>query len=144
MKRQATFKEYTVTIADSGSAEVYKLFKNALMGLKEVAESINLSYPPSAYQQQLGTLILKTLNDGDESAISAVVGEYIISREENNNIKVSKLYGNTKHALRELSKLVGFKFDEKWDTRTLGNKVIDAIESGAFEHLAKLKKLKAQ
>ncbi len=141
MKKQASFKEYTVTIADSGSVEVYKAFKNALEGLKEVAESINLSYPPSWFAQKLGTLILKELNGGDTEATSAITGNYIISREPNNSLKVSKLYGNTVAALRELSEIVGFEEDEKWNTRTFGNKVIDAIESGEFKKLAKLKKV---
>ncbi len=141
MKRQASFKEYTVTIADSGSAEVYKLFMNAYKGLQELCAANNLDCPKGYAAGTLGNRILKELNGGDANATSAVAGHYIISREPNDSIKVSKIYKNTSGALRELSELVGFDYDAKWGPRTFGNKVIDAIESGEFKKLAKLKKV---
>lgn len=127
MKKQVSFKEYTISIADSGSVEVFKLFKNALNGLHEICAEHNLNCPKGYGAGMLGKRILKELNDNDANATSAVIGNYFISLEPNDSIKVSKIFKNTSSALREISELVGFEYDAKWGPRTLGSKLADFL-----------------
>ena len=57
---------------------------------------------------------------------SAISGEYIITQEENNSIRVCRIYDNVKGSLREAAKNVGFDFDPNWNTRQFGANLIKA------------------
>jgi len=58
---------------------------------------------------------------------SAISGEYIITVEDSGSITVHRVYDNTIGALREIAEKVGFEYDEKWNTRTLGSKLVDFL-----------------
>ncbi len=57
---------------------------------------------------------------------SAISGEYTISQEQNNSIRVCRIYDNVKASLREAAKSVGFEFNSNWNTRQLGANLIKA------------------
>ena len=61
------------------------------------------------------------------AAKSAISGEYIIQKEESGSIVVYRIYDNSKGALREISQKIGFEYDEKWNVRQFGAKLIDFI-----------------
>ncbi|MBR4802355.1 MAG: hypothetical protein IK041_06055 [Bacteroidales bacterium] len=54
---------------------------------------------------------------------------FVIEKEESGSIRVFKTYDNTKDALRTIAKEAGFDYDEKWNTRTFGAKLIDFLNS---------------
>lgn len=58
---------------------------------------------------------------------SAISGEYIITVEDSSSITVHRVYDNTIGALREIAEKVGFEYDEKWNTRTFGSKLVDFL-----------------
>lgn len=58
---------------------------------------------------------------------SAISGEYIITKEQNNSIRVYRIYDNVKQSLREAAKSVGFNFDVDWTTRQFGDHLIKAF-----------------
>lgn len=58
---------------------------------------------------------------------SAIHGEYTITRDEKNSIKVFKFYDNSKAALREIASEIGFEVDPSWNTQQLGAKLIKEI-----------------
>lgn len=58
---------------------------------------------------------------------SAISGEYIITVEDYGSITVHRVYDNTIGALREIAEKVGFEYDEKWNTRTFGSKLVDFL-----------------
>ena len=61
-----------------------------------------------------------------------VVDDYVIVRTSSGAIKVTKNGGvvsNTKNELRQISNKVGFKYDEKWNTRQFGKNLIEYINS---------------
>jgi hypothetical protein len=60
---------------------------------------------------------------------AAISGEYAISVDDNGSVSVYKVYDNVKQALREVAELEGFEIDPKWNTRQLGNKLIDFINN---------------
>lgn len=58
--------------------------------------------------------------------------KYIITSSKNGAIKVVKdgvTSTNTKESLREISKQVGYIYDEKWNTRQFGKNLINHINS---------------
>ena len=58
---------------------------------------------------------------------SAICGEYIITVEDSGAVNVYYISKNTKDSLREIAKAIGYKYDEAWNTRTLGSKLVDFV-----------------
>ena len=58
---------------------------------------------------------------------SAICGEYIITVEDSGAVNVYHISNNTKDSLREIAKTIGYKYDEAWNTRTLGSKLVDFV-----------------
>lgn len=58
---------------------------------------------------------------------SAIAGEYIVSVKDDGGIEVYRIYDNVKGALREIAEKEGFEYDEKWNTRQFGSKIIDFL-----------------
>lgn len=57
---------------------------------------------------------------------SAVYNNRVIAQAENGSIEV--YYKNTAACLREIAEELGFEYDEKWNTRQLGSKLIAHIQ----------------
>ena len=60
------------------------------------------------------------------------VGDYIIVRAANGSIKVTvngSVATNTKEALRRIAKIIGFSFEESWNTRQFGKNLIEYIKT---------------
>lgn len=67
-----------------------------------------------------------------EILIRVIWNKYIISRSRNGAIKVvndGETSTNIKESLREISKKVGFTYDEKWNTHQFGKKLIEYLNS---------------
>lgn len=58
---------------------------------------------------------------------SAIKGEYIIQIEDTGSVVAYKIYDNVKGALREVSEIKSFEYDNNWTTRQLGSKIIKAF-----------------
>lgn len=58
---------------------------------------------------------------------SAVYGEYMISQDQSGTIRVLREFDNVIVILRAIADEVGFEYDEKWNTRQFGSKLIDAL-----------------
>ena len=74
------------------------------------------------------TLIDK--NNKKMAKSSAISGEYIITQEDNDTIRVCQIFDNVKDSLREAAKAVGFEFDPNWTTRQFGNKLVKEYGDG--------------
>lgn len=66
----------------------------------------------------------------------AKIGNYLIARKDDDSIVVintanNTSYDNTKEALNTAAKQVGFVYDESWNTRMLGRKLIEYINANA-------------
>lgn len=62
---------------------------------------------------------------------SAIMGEYIITQEDNDSIRVCRIFDNVIASLREAAKAVKFKSDPKWNTRQFGKKMVDEFGDGS-------------
>ena len=60
---------------------------------------------------------------------SAIAGEYIVNVKDDWGIEVYRIYDNVKGALREIAQKEGFVYDENWNTRQFGSKIIDFINN---------------
>ena len=58
---------------------------------------------------------------------TARYGKFIIEQAENDSISVK--YHNTKEGLREISQQVGFEFDNDWNTRYFGDRLIKFLNN---------------
>lgn len=56
--------------------------------------------------------------------------EYIVALYDNKSIDVYDRYDNAKGALREIADEYGFEYDNDWNTRQFGKKLIDAVGDG--------------
>lgn len=56
---------------------------------------------------------------------------YIVAIYDNKSIDVYDRYENAKGALRQIADENNFKYDESWNTRQFGKKLIDALGGGS-------------
>lgn len=65
---------------------------------------------------------------------SEIIGEFIITINDNNSIEVSRIYKSTKQALKEIWENAGFKHPEKeWNTQEYGRNILKELCGGARE-----------
>ena len=122
-KKSAISGEYIVTVEDSGSIRVCKIYDNVKDSLREIAKSKGFDFDPNWTTRQFGSKICKEFGDGN----IATVGEYTVVKCDSGSIETYRVYDNTKGALREIADQIGFDYDENWNTRTFGSKIVDAI-----------------
>lgn len=63
---------------------------------------------------------------------SAISGEYIITIEENNKVRVCRIYDNVIGSLREICEKEGMEYDPNWTTRQMGSKVVKQLGDGTM------------
>lgn len=122
-KKSAISGEYIITVEDSGTVRVCKIYDNVKGSLREAAEAIGFEYDPDWTTRQFGSKIVKEHGDGR----IAEVGEYSIVKRDSGTIETYRTYDNTKGALREIAASVGFEINENSNTRQIGSKLVDFI-----------------
>ena len=126
-KKSVIIGEYVVTIEDTGTVSVSQIYKSTMQAMREMAALKGMEVPSNWNNHYLGKKLLDTYC-GPE-AQSGVIGEYSIERQPNGHIDVIRTFSNTKASLRLISDLIGYKYENKWDTRTLGNKLVEYVEA---------------
>ena len=122
-KKSAISGEYIITVEDSGTIRVCKIFDNVKGSLRECAQTVGFEYDPNWTTQQFGSKLIKEYGDGK----IAEIGEYTITKRDSGSIESYRVYDNTKGALREIAESINFDFDPNWTTRQLGSKLVDEI-----------------
>ncbi len=125
-RKSAISGEYIITVEDSGSIRVCKIYDNVKGSLREIAEQNNFEYDPKWNTQDFGRRIVKEFGDGK----MAEIGEYVVTRRDKGEIETYRVYDKRKPALREIAEAIGFAFDPKWTTDQLGSKLVDFINAG--------------
>ncbi len=131
-KKSATIGEYIIESGEQWQAKAYKIPRSVWAALKECARKQGFEFTPEKETtHSLGWKLLKEFCDG---ADSGVIGEYHIERKENGHINLYVEYKNTIGALREVARhLDGLEWDEKWNTRSAGRRIVDyALEHPEF------------
>lgn len=124
-KKSAISGEYIITVEDSGTVRVCKIYDNVKGSLREIAEAKSFEYDPAWTTQQFGARIVKEFGDGKIAAI----GEYVVTRLASGKIETYRTYAYTLGALREIAANVGFEINEKSNTRNNGSKLVDFINA---------------
>lgn len=124
-KKSAISGEYIITVEDSGTVRVCKIYDNVLGSLREIAETKNFEIDPKWNTQETGRRIVKEFGNGK----IAEIGEYVVTRRDTGKIETYRTYGNTMGALREIAAAVGFEINEKSNTRQNGSKLVDFINA---------------
>ena len=122
-KKSAISGEYIITVEDSGTVRVCKIYDNVKGSLREIAAANNFEIDPKWTTQDFGRRIVKEFGDGK----MAEIGEYVVKRLDSGKIETYRTYDNTKGALREIAARVGFEIDDKGNTRSIGSKLVDFI-----------------
>lgn len=122
-KKSAISGEYIITIEDSGTVRVCKIYDNVKSSLRECAEAKGFEFDPNWTTRQFGSKLIKEFGEGNQ----AEIGEYTIVKRDSGTIETYRTYANTKGALREIAANVGFEIDEKSNTRQIGSKLVDFI-----------------
>lgn len=122
-KKSAISGEYVISVEDSGSIVVYRIFDNVKASLREAAELKGFEYDSNWNTRQFGSKLCKEFGDGK----SAEIGNYFITVKADGGIETYRTYDNTKEALRTIAENIGFIEDPNWNTRQFGSKLIDEI-----------------
>lgn len=125
-KKSAISGEYIITVEDTGTVRVCKIYDNVKASLREIAAQQNFEMDPKWTTQEAGRRIVKEFGDGK----MAEVGEYVVTRRDSGKIETYRTYANTLGALREIAATVGFEINEKSNTRQNGSKLVDFINAG--------------
>lgn len=125
-KKSAISGEYIVTVEDSGTVRVCKIYDNVKGSLRECAEAQNFAYDDGWTTRQFGSKLIKEFGDGN----MAEIGEYTIVKRDSGSIETYRTYANTLGALREIAAHIGFEINEKSNTRQNGSKLVDFINGG--------------
>lgn len=124
-KKSAISGEYIVTVEDSGSIRVCRIYDNVKGSLREIATSKDFNFDTNWTTLEFGRRIVKEFGDGER----AEVGEYVVLRYPSGKIETYRNYDNTKGALREIVERTGFEYDQNWTTRQFGSKLVDFINA---------------
>lgn len=124
-KKSAISGEYIITVEDSGTVRVCKIYDNVIGSLREIAASKGFEVDPNWNTRTFGAKLIKEFGDGN----MAEVGEYTIVKRANQSIETYRTYANTLGALREIAAEVGFEINEKSNTRQNGSKLVDFINA---------------
>lgn len=124
-KKSAISGEYIITVEDSGSIRVCKIYDNVKGSLREIAAEKDFQIDPKWNTQEFGRRICKEFGDGK----LAEIGEYVVTRRDSGKIETYRTYENTKGALREISEGINFAYDPTWTTRQFGSKLVDFINA---------------
>ena len=122
-KKSAISGEYIITVEDSGTVRVCKIYDNVKGSLRECAEAKGFEFDPGWTTRQFGSKLVKEFGDGT----TAEIGEYTVVKRETGTIETYRTYDNTKAALREIAENVGFEVNPDFTTRQLGSKLVDFI-----------------
>ena len=63
-----------------------------------------------------------------ETKNEIIIGEYLVVEDINGSFYVRKTYSNTKGALREIANKIDFEYDDNWNTRQFGAKLIGELK----------------
>lgn len=124
-KKSAISGEYVITVEDSGTVRVCKIYDNVKGSLRECAEAKGFYYDPNWTTRQFGSKLIKQYGEND----MAEIGEYTIVKRSSGSIESYRTYGNTLGALREIAGKIGFTINENSNTRQNGSKLVDFINS---------------
>ena len=126
-KKSVIIGEYVVTIEDTGTVSVSQIYKSTMQAMREMAALKGMEVPSNWNNHYLGKKLLDTYCG--PGAQSGVIGEYSIERQPNGHIDVIRTFSNTIESLRLISDLIGYKYSEKWNTRTFGDKLVEYVEA---------------
>lgn len=119
-KKSAVYGEYLISQDENGSISVLRKYDNVKASLRAIADEVGFAYDDAWTTRQFGTKLVKEYGDNGV----AQFGEYGVQVLQSGSIESFKLYDNTKGALREIAEAVGFDYDDNWNTRQFGSKLI--------------------
>lgn len=122
-KKSAISGEYIITVEDSGTVRVCKIYDNVIGSLRECAAAMGFEADPKWNTRHFGAQLIKEFGNGN----MAQIGEYTVVKRDSGTIETYRTYANTLGALREIAAQVGFTINEKSNTRQNGSKLIDFI-----------------
>ena len=129
VSKSADYKDYSIETNENGSIRVVRFYDNAKAGLRDYAAIKNFAYDDKWNTRQFVKKLCNEFGDGEVAQTDG----FSISVLEDGSAFVWREYTNTKAVLREIAENVNFKFDENWNTRQFGTKLIDYINEHVLD-----------
>lgn len=122
-KKSAISGEYIITEEDSGAIRVCQIYDNVIESLRQCAKEVGFKADSKWNTQTFGKKLVDEYGDG----VTAEIGEYTISRDSTGHVDSYRVFGNTIAVLRKIASQIGMEQQSNWNTRQLGNKLINFI-----------------
>ena len=120
-KKSEIIGEFIVTIDDTNSVSVSRIYKSTMAALREIASLKEIEVLKTWTPQHLGRLLLKQFCNGEKEG---AIGEYTIEREDNNRINVIRTYKVVKDGLKECAESIDFPYEKEWNTQNFGRRLV--------------------
>ncbi|UNU72725.1 hypothetical protein LU293_06300 [Moraxella nasovis] len=121
--KSVAYGEYLVSQHENGSISVLKEYDNVIASLRAISQEVGFDYDDNWTTRQFGSKLIKEYG---EDGI-AQFGEYCVRILDNGSVASFRVYANTKEALREIADKIGLDYDENWNTRQFGSKLIATL-----------------
>lgn len=127
MDKSVSYKKYFINIRTDGSIHVHYPCDNAMEACRAIAVEKNFAYDEKWNTRQFAKKLCDEFGAsfGYKSAYSSLYG---ISIENDGSVTAKYWPKNVAATLREIAKDAGFKYDENWNTRQFGSKLIDFLK----------------
>lgn len=121
--KSAQTGEYLIEINDQGCVNVRRLFINSISKALEIADLINFPIDEKWNKLELPRKLVQELGDGE----TLYIDDFVINCHKSGRFEISQECKPTAHALREIADDEGYQYETKWDTQTLGSKLVDYL-----------------
>ena len=129
INKSADYKDYSICIEENGSISVVRDYFNTIAGLRDYAAIKNFAYDDKWNTRQFAKKMCTEFGDGEVAQTDG----FTINIMDDGSVQVFREFPNTMAALREIAEKVNFKFEENWNTRQCGNKLIDYINEHVLD-----------
>ncbi len=127
--KSADYKDYSIWVYENGSISVVRDYFNTIGGLRDYAAIKNFAYDDNWNTRQFAKKLCTEFGDGEVAQTDG----FTINIMDDGSAQVFREFPNTMAALREIAEKVNFKFEENWNTRQCGNKLIDYINEHVLD-----------
>lgn len=121
--KSAKTKEYLIEIDDQGRVNVRRLFINSISKAMEIADMINFPIDEKWDKLELPRKLVQELGDGE----TLYIDDFVINCHKSGRFEISQECKPTAYALREIANHEGYQYETRWNTQTLGSKLVDYL-----------------
>lgn len=125
MKSYKIFTNHIIIINDNDSVTVYKKMSNAKEGFRKLCDAQSLVYDNAWTTRQFGAKVSAAIEEQKTDNYYLEVVGYCFGVDEKGSYSIFESTPSAKSALREIADEIGFEYEEGWNTRSFGSKIVN-------------------